>query len=555
MEKKDRYIENIGCSLCGNKDSMGVYQREDKSYHGTCFSITCKGHTNEPYEGGEPTKKTIEAFQDEAKNYEVAFRNIEALGFNDLPSRGISGEVCELYNVRSRVDLDGDDVVHYYQQKNDSEITGYMERRVQEKKFRNVGYVKQPEFFGQDICGMGGKMIVVTEGQLDCLAAKMMFKEEGKNYRVVSIPNGAGSAVSCFKENYEWVSSFSSIILAFDMDDPGRLSAEQVGALFEPNRVKTMFMSEKDPNEMLRQGKSREFLTDLFNAKESFPDGIVSVDDLYEEAIKPPEIGLSFPFPSLNSSTYGYRRSELYGVGAGSGCGKTECFKEFIDHTIFHHKLPAGIIFLEEPAAKTLKVLAGKHCNKRFHIPEGDWSVDELIEAINQMKGMAYFYNHSGAKDWESIKAKIKYMVIALGIKDIYLDHLTALVAQEENEYKALNRIMEELASLTQELDCTIFYISHLRKATGTPHEEGGQVSADQFKGSGAIVFWTNFIFGLERNQQAPDFEERNTTTFRVLKDRNTGLATGLTFKLLYNHDTGRWVEIDETDFDDEDDE
>ena len=164
-----------------------------------------------------------------------------------------------------------------------------------------------------------------------------------------------------------------------------------------------------------------------------------------------------------------------------------------------------------------------------------------------------YLYNHFGSKNWENIKSKIKYMVLSLGIKDIFLDHLTAMVAQEADEYKALNRIMEEMASLTQELDCTIFYISHLRKASGTPHEEGGHVSADQFKGSGAIVFWSNFLFGYERNQIADDPAERNTTTFRVLKDRNTGLATGCTFKLWYDHPTGRWREKMEEDGIDED--
>jgi len=137
---------------------------------------------------------------------------------------------------------------------------------------------------------------------------------------------------------------------------------------------------------------------------------------------------------------------------------------------------------------------------------------------------------------------------VALGIKDIVLDHLTALVAQEDNEYKALNRIMEEMASLVQELGFTLFYVSHLRKASGLAHEEGGRVTADQFKGSGAIVYWSNFLFGIERNQQAEDISERNTTVFRILKDRNTGLGTGVTFKLWYDHDTGRWREKTDND-------
>jgi len=47
-------------------------------------------------------------------------------------------------------------------------------------------------------------------------------------------------------------------------------------------------------------------------------------------------------------------------------------------------------------------------------------------------------------------------------------------------------------------------------------------------------------MFGLERNQQADDEIERQTTTFRILKDRYTGKATGNTLRLGYDHETGR---------------
>jgi twinkle protein len=42
----------------------------------------------------------------------------------------------------------------------------------------------------------------------------------------------------------------------------------------------------------------------------------------------------------------------------------------------------------------------------------------------------------------------------------------------------------------------------------------------------------------LERNQQDDD-EMRTTTTFRVLKDRYTGRATGSVFYLRYDQETG----------------
>jgi twinkle protein len=545
---ENKYIKNIDCPKCGHSDSVGIYEREDGSTFGKCFHIDCEeggGYIDNP-DGEENTK---------SKRAKMIYPPINMAGLHPLLTRGISKETCEKYGVLSIVNESGIDTYHYYPHTNESKISCHAIRQVSPKDFSWMGSPKSIEFFGQNIAGDGGKMILVTEGACDAMAVSEMLAKCGKNYRCVSITSGSSSASSDFKNNYEWISKFESIFLALDQDDAGQKAVSKIADLFPPNKVKNLKFSEKDPNAMLLANKHNEFLQSIFSAKESKPDGIVGVDELYDEAITPPVQGFSFPWPSLTEVTYGYRFGELWGIGAGSGTGKTEFFKECIHHTINVHNRKAGVIFLEEPAAKTLKVLAGKKVNKRFHIPSdkgGDWTVEELIDGINDLKGKVYLYNHFGSKDWESIKPKIRYMVSALGIKEIYLDHLTALVAQEDNEYKALNRLMEEMSSLCQELDCVIFYVSHLRKASGTPHEEGGRVTADQFKGSGAIVFWSNFLIGLERDQQAADEEERNITTLRVLKDRNTGLATGHTFKLKYNHDTGRWGELDEDEFNEE---
>lgn len=472
--------------------------------------------------------------------------------FADIPDRGISKAVAQALGIRVGLNpTTGEIEKHYYEARKNQKICGYKVRDVATKQFYSIGDLTDTELFGQHRASPGGRLLIITEGELDAAAATEMIKAKGKNYRVVSLPTGANDRSA--RVNLEYLSSFEKVFLALDQDEAGRAAEEAISLILPHGNVKLMRFSEKDPCDMLKANKAAEFFGSIWNAQDYRPDGIVSVDDIFEEAIKPVEWGLSWPWARLTAETFGYRRKEIYGFGAGSGCGKTEGFKEIIDHVMYTHNLTAGVIFLEEPTGKTLKVLAGKRVNKRFHIPDAGWTEDEIRAGIADLKGRVYLFNHFGNKDWDNIKSRIRYMVLTLGIKDIFLDHLTALVAQEADEYRALNRIMEEMASLVQELDCTIFYISHLRKAAGTPHEEGGRVSADQFKGSGAIVFWSNFLFGYERNQQADNDDEKNTTTFRVLKDRNTGLATGVTFKLFYDHTTGRWVEREEKEEEDED--
>ena len=102
---------------------------------------------------------------------------------------------------------------------------------------------------------------------------------------------------------------------------------------------------------------------------------------------------------------------------------------------------------------------------------------------------------------------------------------------------------MKEMASLAKSLKIIIHFISHLATPDGKSHEEGGHVSIRHFKGARAIGFWSHFMLGLERNQQAEDERERQTTTLRILKDRYTGQATGQLLYLGYDKETGRLFE------------
>ena len=65
------------------------------------------------------------------------------------------------------------------------------------------------------------------------------------------------------------------------------------------------------------------------------------------------------------------------------------------------------------------------------------------------------------------------------------------------------------------------------------------------FKGSRNIGFWCAFMFGMERHQQHDDPELRKTTTFRILKDRFTGNATGETFWMQYDQATSHLHEVE----------
>jgi len=102
---------------------------------------------------------------------------------------------------------------------------------------------------------------------------------------------------------------------------------------------------------------------------------------------------------------------------------------------------------------------------------------------------------------------------------------------------------MNKLRSLVEETGVGMILVSHLRRAQGDKgHEKGIEVSLSHLKGSQGIAQLSDCVIALERNQQALDPEQANTTKVRVLKSRYTG-DTGLACSLKYNSTTGRLFE------------
>ena len=82
--------------------------------------------------------------------------------------------------------------------------------------------------------------------------------------------------------------------------------------------------------------------------------------------------------------------------------------------------------------------------------------------------------------------------------------------------------------------------VSHLnRDKNRKPPEEGGSINLQDIRGTAGIGQLSNIIIALERNTQAEDELERNTTRVRVIKNRFTG-ETGVADSLTYSRHTGR---------------
>jgi twinkle protein len=468
-----------------------------------------------------------------------------------LPKRNITEETCQKFGYEQGKDKKGKGVqiANYYDAKGKRVA---QKLRYANKDFTVVGDIKAAlPLYGQHLWRDGGKRVVITEGEIDALSVSQL---QGNKYPVVSVPQGAPSAKKFVAKALEWLLKFDTVVFMMDNDDEGRDAARECAALLPPGRAAIASLPLKDANAMLQEGRGAEVIDAMWGAKPYRPDGVVSLADIRESVLAKPEMGLPWYLQRLTELTYGRRYGEIYTLGAGTGVGKTDLLTEQIAFDVVTLKQKVGVFSFEQQPADTGKRVAGKVASKRFHIPDAGWTDDELRAAVDSLGDNVYLYDHFGVCDYDLVEASIRFMVHAYGVRIFYLDHLTAFAAGAEDERKELERIMGRLGGLVKELNIMLHLVSHLATPEGKPHEEGGRVMIRHFKGSRAIGFWSHFMFGMERNQQSDDPDERGTTTFRILKDRNTGNATGEVFYLGYNKDTGRLAETDNNPFADEGD-
>ena len=561
------FLGNHPCEDCGSNDNLSVYRKlnDDGEEYLDGFCWSCNEYKS-------PRKLNEWGFEAGSIKYsggaEVSVDSIKDILEYDVrgvKERRIKKDVAELYGMRVGYDQEtGEIAEHYYPVTKDGEVTGFFKRTLP-KEFSAVGDVKKPQLQGQHLFDKGGllenkinrKFIILTEGFLDALAAYQMMQERNPNYvtPVVSLPNGINA--KSVKDNYHFLNSFEKVIVCVDNDEVGRKGAKEICKSLPMGKTKIMSFNEKDPCEMLKRGKQEEFYKAFWNSEEYSPAGIVSGEGLWG-VVSSDDNALSVPYPweGLTKITHGIRMGEMVTLTAGSGVAKSTFARKIAHHLLRVSDANIGMMFLEESVKKTGLSLMSMEANKLLHIPDTPRTEEELRQAFDNTlgTGRVFLFDHFGSADIDTIIENITYFVRAANCKYIFLDHISIMVSAggHGDERKALDEICTKLRTLVQELDISLFIVSHLKRPSGdTGHEQGLETSLSQLRGSAGIAQLSDMVIGFERNGQHEDPVVRNTTTVRVLKNRFSG-ETSVATKVLYNSVTGELVEV--KDINEEDD-
>ena len=530
------------CPRCGGSDPCSI--NDDGSAY--CFGCCNYIRNYEEEMGGKvespPPVTNINSYKLNTYN--------EATGsFNSLKSRNIKLETAKFYGVKSVLDNTGTDVYHSYPYYVANEIAGYKIREPN-KTFAWKGTSQGTGLFGEQLFRGGGKFITITEGECDAMA---VYELCGSTWPSVSLKNGASGAVKDVKNSLEFLEKYEKIVICFDNDQPGKEAARKVAKLFSPGKALIMSFPEgfKDANDMLRQGKHKQFVACWWESKTYTPSGVVNARDLHKDYFNRPEQhSIPYPWSGLNDKLYGMRQGELVTLTGGTGLGKSSVTRELEHWLISTTNDNVGIIALEESSMKTVDCLMSIEANKRLFIKEirEQYSQDQLKIHYDKLfnDGRIWIHAHFGENDIDEIFSRLRYLVIGCECKWVIVDHLHMLLSasSEGDERRTIDNIMHRLRSIVEETNIGMILVSHLRRIDGNrAHENGVETNLSHLRGSQSIAQLSDCVIALERNQQSDDPLEANTTKLRVLKSRYTG-DVGLASFLLYDKETGRLSEI-----------
>jgi twinkle protein len=377
--------------------------------------------------------------------------------------------------------------------------------------------------------------LIITEGEFDCMA----FTQLGK--QAISLPNGASSVESSFKNNYEYLQQYDMIYIAFDMDKPGDEAAEKAKALLSPHkyrRIKFPF-GYKDANEWIQNEPYLEAadVDSLLKNSESISDKMfMKMDHLDDSAFELISLGASSGFNSLDRILGGLRLGEVTVLSAETGSGKTT-FTVQLAMQIAQQGVPVWVNSYEMDKRVIMRKFASKVLGKRLKFSA--FSVDDRSRFKDwDQRSNIYINTLNEVVGINTLKKQFEIASLVYGIKLIVIDHLDYINANTDKRphHESIDDVMKNLHILAMEFQVSVILVVHPKQSTLNDNS----LTMKDLKGSSGIRQYADNIILLTR------MDRQNPMDTRVKVDvcKNRLVGTEMSFYLSYNSTLDGYQEI-----------
>lgn len=566
---------------CPSSDGLAVYIHDapDGSvwYDAYCYSCNQVFRKEELYKTsvakelgvneGEVTERKpfVRAEKKQPLTLEEVKTLIKDCTYNTNNFRGIKDSYKQFFGQLAVV-KDGNVVEQLFPETRNMERipTGY-KRKLIPKDFTKGGYgqtglksdfagqIKFKDYFNQ-------RDILIVGGENDLTAAYQMLDEHHKSRgiddsylptAVISPTCGEGSAFKQAQAQYDFLNRFYNIIIGFDNDDAGRAAAEKMAAVLPKDKVKLVSWSGKDPNQMLEDGKEKQFLNDFYNAKPITSSGIVLSGEL-DDAVFEELLLEKIPLPPFMSSLQklmagGIPIGVIVNLGAASGSGKTSFVNEMIYYWLFNSPHMVGIVSLELSKGQYGLALLSRHAGRKLQLIENPQEAVELLNTEEYKEYRRTLWKDEYGKDRfallderdgsiKQLQNQCERLIYKFGCKVLVLDPVQDILDGSTNEEQAV--FMRWQKAMVKK-GVTFININHVRKSGSgdKANSAGKDLVEEDFQGSSSIFKSgaANILF--MRDKYEEDNIMKNVTKAVASKIRWTG-HTGYCGSWYYDIDT-----------------
>lgn len=428
------------------------------------------------------------------------------------PYRGILDSTMRFYGVKTDFNAAGEPFQHGYVYP-----SGGVKYRVFPKTFR-VSNFKADQLFGMDKFPAGcAKAVTITEGELDAMSAYQML---GSKYPVVSLPSATPSR-KLLENTKEWLGSFEKIYLSLDADDKAEGFALTLMRLFPGRVYKVPHDKYKDANEFLQDGAGTAYRSAWWASGLYTPDNIYASEDaflkLYQDT--PNHQYVPTGIKALDEKILGVMQGHFTVIKAPTGIGKSE-FMRFLEYNFIknHPDVRFAVWHLEETKLRSLLgvvsyQLSDNVTRKDLIESKGrEADVERAIKEISHNSGYMQF--HLREEDGiEELLEQIRVLSQVYGCQYILFEPIQDAVSTGDEKAKEsiLADLSIRLSKLCADLNVGVITIAHTNE-NGDP------------KYCKMIAQRASVVIDLERDKDAQDLLEKNTTRIYVKKNRPCGL-------------------------------
>ena len=436
---------------------------------------------------------------------------------------------------------------NYYE---DGELINVKFRDAQ-KNFKMVSKAKLI-FYGLDNIKTSDRVYIV-EGEMDALSL-----HEAGIYSVCSVPNGASTGNqrleyldNCFK-HFE---DKKQIILCTDNDSAGLSLRNELARRFGKYRCKYVDFNEfKDANEVLVNKGAETLRNYLKNAKDYPLEGVVNINDIWDDVLNYNESGVKNYSIGLGDSDYYFKigLGEWTTVTGIPNSGKSDVVDQICCNLALKYDFRVAMFSPESfPYEGHIKRIANK-------LNETNCSNDLLNQSKDFIEEHFYFVKI----DLENLTLKgildaFKQLVFQKGINVCVIDPWNMLDHSAQKDHSYVGKMLSEITQFCQQTNTHLFLVAHPRKMEAidgnykvpTPYDISG--SSDFFNksygcmtvyrnlgqpcsfGSDTVSIYVQKVKRKENGKQgdfmvAPDFRnggcykwlDREKQRFEVIKDQ-----------------------------------